>query len=86
MNQYPVDLLCILCCHTPVREIIFRFHSFDIYDDEGKLIVYGRDKKVPYEEYAALKEKLDKGDAPKPFLSNPDSHIRNPPAHNRPHG
>ncbi len=40
--------------------------GFDIYDDEGKLIVYGRDKKVPYEEYAALKEKLDKGDAPKP--------------------
>lgn len=43
--------------------------GFDIYDDEGKLISYGRDKKVSYEEYAALKkelEKLKEGEEPKP--------------------
>lgn len=34
--------------------------GFDIYDDEGGLISYGRDKKVTYEEYAAIKEELEK--------------------------
>ncbi len=43
--------------------------GFDIYDDEGKLISYGRNKKVSYEEYAALKEELEKlkeSEEPKP--------------------
>ncbi len=34
--------------------------GFDIYDDEGRLISYGRDKKIPYEDYAAVKEELEK--------------------------
>lgn len=34
--------------------------GFDIYDDEGNLIAHGRDKKVPYEEYAAMKDELEK--------------------------
>lgn len=46
--------------------------GFDIYDDEGKLIAYGRDKKVSYGEYAAVKKKLEElekrneGKTPKP--------------------
>lgn len=47
--------------------------GFDIYDDEGKLIAYGRDKKVPYEEYAALKEEVEKlkeDETPKPTDAN----------------
>lgn len=31
--------------------------GFDITDDTGKVIKYGRGKTVPYEEYVALKEK-----------------------------
>jgi len=31
--------------------------GFDIVDDAGKVIKYGRGKTVPYEEYVALKEK-----------------------------
>ncbi len=33
--------------------------GFDIYDDEGRLISYGRDKKIPYEDYSAVKEELE---------------------------
>jgi len=31
--------------------------GFDIYDDDGKKVAYGRGKTVPYAEYAALAEK-----------------------------
>lgn len=31
--------------------------GFDIVDDAGKIIKYGRGRTVPYEEYATLKEK-----------------------------
>ncbi len=31
--------------------------GFDIVDDAGKIIKYGRGRTVPYEEYVALKEK-----------------------------
>ena len=54
--------------NEPQKEF-YRASGFDIFDDEGKLVGYGRDKKVPYEEYAAVKEELEKlkqEDAPKP--------------------
>lgn len=36
-----------------------RSEGFDIYNDEGKLIAYARDKTVPYEQYAALEKELE---------------------------
>lgn len=33
--------------------------GFDILDDDGKVIAYGRGKTVPYEEYAAVRKELD---------------------------
>lgn len=33
--------------------------GFDIIDENGAVISYGRGKKVPYEEYAALKKKYN---------------------------
>ena len=37
-----------------------RADGSDIYDDEGNLIAYSRLKTVPWDEYAALKEKYDR--------------------------
>lgn len=34
--------------------------GFDILNDEGAVIAYGRGKTVPYEQYAALKAKIDR--------------------------
>lgn len=34
--------------------------GYDIYDDEGKIIAYSKLKTVPYEQYAALSEELEK--------------------------
>ena len=34
--------------------------GFDICDDDGNIVKYGRGKTVPYEEYAALQEELKK--------------------------
>ncbi len=33
--------------------------GFDIIDDDGDIIAYGRGKTVPYGDYAALKEELE---------------------------
>lgn len=33
--------------------------GYDIIDDEGKVIKYGKGKTVPYAEYAAVKKELD---------------------------
>lgn len=33
--------------------------GFDILDDDGDIIAYGRGKTVPYGDYAALKEELE---------------------------
>lgn len=33
--------------------------GFDIIDDDGNVIAYGRGKTVPYEEYAAVRKELD---------------------------
>ncbi len=33
--------------------------GFDIMDDDGNVIAYGRGKMVPYGDYAALKEELE---------------------------
>ena len=33
--------------------------GFDIQDDEGNTIAYGRGKTVPYEKYVAIKQELD---------------------------
>lgn len=51
--------------------------GFDIVDDDGKIVAYGKGKTVPYDEYEALKaenetlkEKLAKAeDVPKPEKS-----------------
>lgn len=55
-----------------INESQIKFYQeggFDIYDDEGGLVSYGRDKKVSYEEYVAIKkelEELKQGETPKP--------------------
>lgn len=33
----------------------YQNQGYDIYDDDGKIIAYGKGKTVPYEEYMALK-------------------------------
>lgn len=35
----------------------YQNQGYDIYDDDGKIMVYGKGKTVPYEEYMALKAK-----------------------------
>lgn len=45
--------------------------GFDIKDDDGNVIAYGRGKTVPYGDYMALKEELealrtDRGEASEP--------------------
>ncbi len=50
-KQYTID---------ETQKKFYQDSGFDIYDDEGNLIGYGRDKKVSYEEYAALKKELEK--------------------------
>ena len=35
----------------------YQNQGYDIYDDDGKLVAYGKGKTVPYEEYMALKAK-----------------------------
>lgn len=37
----------------------YQYSGFDILDDDGKVIAYGRGKTVPYEEYAAVRKELD---------------------------
>lgn len=37
--------------------------GFDIYDDAGKKIAYGRGKTVPYADYAALAERAKAAEA-----------------------
>lgn len=37
----------------------YQDQGFDIKDDGGKVIVYGRGKTVPYGDYMALKEELE---------------------------
>ena len=49
-KQYTID---------ETQKKFYQDGGFDIYDDAGELISYGRDKKVPYEEYAALKKELE---------------------------
>lgn len=34
--------------------------GFDILDDDGKIIAYGRGKTVPYEDFLALKAEMEK--------------------------
>jgi hypothetical protein len=48
----------------------FQKEGYDIYDDKGKLVMYGAGKTVPYEKYVklleeneALKKKLKKKEA-----------------------
>lgn len=43
-----------------VQQKTYQENGFDIQDDSGKVIAYGRGKTVPYGEYAALKETLEK--------------------------
>lgn len=33
----------------------YQNQGYDIYDDDGEIIAYGKGKTVPYEEYMALK-------------------------------
>ena len=33
----------------------YQNQGYDIYDDDGKIVAYGKGKTVPYEEYMALK-------------------------------
>ena len=33
----------------------YQNQGYDIYDDNGKIVAYGKGKTVPYEEYMALK-------------------------------
>ena len=35
----------------------YQNQGYDIYDDDGEIIAYGKGKTVPYEEYMALKTK-----------------------------
>lgn len=34
----------------------FRKEGYDVYDDEGNLVVYGAGKTVPYEQYEKVQE------------------------------
>lgn len=34
--------------------------GYDIYDDSGNIISYGKGKSVPYDEYMALKQELER--------------------------
>ena len=44
---------------TEEQQKFYTDAGFDIVDDAGKVISYGRGKTVPYEKYAALKEALE---------------------------
>ena len=35
----------------------YQNQGYDIYDDDGKIVAYGKGKTVPYEEYMVLKAK-----------------------------
>lgn len=37
--------------------------GFDIYDDTGKKVAYGRGKTIPYADYAALEERAKTAEA-----------------------
>lgn len=39
--------------------------GFDICDDDGAIIAYGRGKTVPYEQFVALQKELEAAKAPK---------------------
>ena len=41
---------------TATEKKAYQDRGFDIVDDEGKVIAYGRGKTVPYSDYAQLKE------------------------------
>lgn len=41
------------------QQKFYQDSGFDILDDDGSVIAYGRGKTVPYETYAALKAELD---------------------------
>ncbi|MDD7740685.1 MAG: hypothetical protein SOT28_01565 [Fusicatenibacter sp.] len=45
--------------------------GYDIYDDNGALIAYGRGKTVPYEEYEKLAEKLKAAEKENEELKEP---------------
>lgn len=38
----------------------YQNEGFDIYDEDGNVIAYGKGKTVPYPEYAVLKEENDR--------------------------
>lgn len=49
----------------------YQDRGFDIKDDDGSVIAYGRGKTVPYGDYMALKEELEalraaRGESPEP--------------------
>ena len=37
----------------------YKNNGYDIYNDDGEVIEYGKGKTVPYEQYAALKKKYE---------------------------
>ena len=41
---------------TEEEEKRYQNDGFDIFSDDGEIIVYGIGKNIPYEEYAALKK------------------------------
>ena len=50
------------------QQKFYKDAGYDIFDNEGKLVACGRDKKVSYDEYDAVKkelEELKKGEANK---------------------
>lgn len=61
----------------------YQDQGFDIKDDDGEVIAYGRGKTVPYGDYMALKEELEElkavvADQEEPFEENPDNPGENP--------
>ena len=44
---------------TESQQKFYTDAGFDIVDDKGNIIGYGRGKTVPFEKYAALKEELE---------------------------
>jgi hypothetical protein len=44
---------------SDVNQKMYQDSGYDIYDDSGKLIAYGRGKTVPYEDFVKLQAEND---------------------------